>query len=170
MAFTIPRRNASWASMISPVKMSSHALAMPTRRGRKYVPPQSGCSPRLTNACVNFAAVEARRMSQPSARFIPAPAAAPFTAAITGLGASRIASSTRSRSGATLSSSGRAGARHDQHANLGILTGPEDGVVEIVAQRIAQRVQALGAVQGERGDGVLHFVDQALVVGHGPLL
>src|SRR5215472_6589224 len=169
--------------------MSSHALAMPTRRGRKYVPPQSGCSPRLTNACVNFAAVEARRMSQPSARFIPAPAAAPFTAAITGLGASRIASSTRSRSGATLSSGRRAaflgivhgldvaagaealaGARHDQHANLRILTGPEDGVVEIVAQRIAQRVQALGAVQGERGDGVLHFVDQALVVGHGPLL
>ena len=110
-AFTIPSRSASWASMISPVKMSSHALAMPTRRGRKYVPPQSGCRPRLTKAWVNFAAVDARRMSQPSARFIPAPAAAPFTAAITGLGASRIASSTRSRRGATLSSSGRAGAR-----------------------------------------------------------
>jgi hypothetical protein len=61
----------------------------------------------LTNAWVNFAAVEASRISQPSARFMPAPAAAPFTAAMTGWGASRIASRTRSRRGATLSISGR---------------------------------------------------------------
>src|SRR2546430_13201476 len=45
-------------------------------------------------------------------------------------------------------------------SNLRVLAGPEDCVVEIVAQGVAQRVQALRAVQGERGDGVLHFVDQ----------
>src|SRR4030095_14858961 len=47
--------------------------------------------PRLTKAWVNFAAVDAMRRSQPRARFMPAPAAAPFTAAMMGWGASRMA-------------------------------------------------------------------------------
>ena len=94
--------------MIWPVKIISHAFAMPTTRGRKYVPPQSGWSPRRTNACENRAALEARRMSQASARFIPAPAAAPFTAAMSGFGESRMSSTVRSRDGATRSMSGRA--------------------------------------------------------------
>ena len=41
--------------------MSSSAFAGPTSRGRKYVPPQSGCNPRLTKAWENFAAEEATR-------------------------------------------------------------------------------------------------------------
>src|SRR5215470_7937554 len=110
-ALTIPSRSASCASMTSPVKISSQALAVPTTRGRKYVPPQSGCRPRLTKAWANFAAVDAMRMSQASARFIPAPAAAPLTAAMTGLGASRSASTVRSRPGATFSISGRGAPR-----------------------------------------------------------
>ena len=47
-------------------------------------------------------------MSQARARFMPAPAAAPFTAAINGLGESRMSSTVRSREGATRSRSGRA--------------------------------------------------------------
>src|SRR5262249_1344250 len=38
------------------------------------------------------------------------------------------------------------------------------------AQRAAQGVEALRPVERQRRDGVLHFVDQTLVVGHGPLL
>src|SRR5204863_414162 len=98
---------ASSASMICPVKIISAAFAMPTTRGRKYVPPQSGCRPRRTKACENRAALEARRMSQARARFIPAPTAAPFTAAMSGFGESRIRSTVRSRDGATRSMSGR---------------------------------------------------------------
>ena len=46
-------------------------------------------------------------MSQASARFMPAPAAAPLTAAMTGFGVSRRASTVRSRPGATFSAIGR---------------------------------------------------------------
>ena len=63
-----------------------------------------------------------------------------------------------------------AGAGHDQNANIRVLTRPEDRVVEIVAERVAEGVEALRTVQGQGGDGVLHFVDQALVVGHDGLL
>ena len=54
-----------------------------------------------------LAAVEAMRISQASARFIPAPAAGPFTAAMIGLGESRMARTTLSRKGATRSSRAR---------------------------------------------------------------
>ncbi len=112
-------------------------------------------------------------MSQASARFIPAPAAAPLTAAMMGWGASRIARSTRSLSGATLSSTGRS-ARASLASFIaftsppeqkplpapvstiartsGIGRGAQHGVVEIVAQRVAQRVEPLRAVEGEGGE------------------
>ena len=119
---TRPRRSASAASIRSPVKIISQALAIPTTRGRKYVPPQSGCRPRLTKAWANLASVEAMRRSQPSARFMPAPAAAPLTAAMMGWGASRMARSVRSRPGAIFSMSGRS--RAPALASLMALTSP----------------------------------------------
>src|SRR5262249_12725898 len=63
-----------------------------------------------------------------------------------------------------------ASAGYHDHANVGIAAGAEHGVVEVVAQRAAQGVEALRPVERQRRDGVLHFVDQTLVVGHGPLL
>ena len=57
----------------------------------KNVPPESGTSPMFTNAGTKTAASAAMRMSHAHANDIPAPAAAPFTAAITGFSSARIA-------------------------------------------------------------------------------
>ena len=62
--------------------------------------------PRLTKAWENFAALDAMRMSHASARFIPAPAAAPLIAAMIGFGQSRMARMIRSRIGASRSLAG----------------------------------------------------------------
>ena len=43
---TMLKRTASSTSTLRPVKISSLALARPTRRGRKYMPPPSGMIPR----------------------------------------------------------------------------------------------------------------------------
>ena len=115
--------------------------------------------------------MEAMRTSQASARFMPAPAAAPLTAAMIGFGQSRIARIVRSRIGrpsrrrplaalrlalvhrlhvaARAEAPSRAG--DDEHAHLRVGRGAER-LVEVLAQRVAERVQPLGAVQGERGD------------------
>ena len=57
----------------------------------KNVPPESGTSPMFTNAGTNTAASDAMRTSHAQANDMPAPAAAPLTAAITGFSSARIA-------------------------------------------------------------------------------
>ena len=71
---------------MSPVIASPIAFARPTRRGNSQVPPQSGIRPILENAWIKLADLAAITMSQPSAKFAPAPAATPLTIAITGTG------------------------------------------------------------------------------------
>ena len=66
------------------------ARCVPTRRGRKYEPPVSGIRPSLQNGCRKLALSLAMTRSQASAKLQPAPAATPFTAAITGIGNARI--------------------------------------------------------------------------------
>ena len=61
-------------------------------RGRNQVLPQSGTSPIRVKACRKVADSPASTMSQASARLMPAPAAAPLTAATIGFGYWRIAS------------------------------------------------------------------------------
>ncbi len=56
------------------------------------MPPASGIRPIRTKAWVKFAERAAMMMSPASARFIPAPAATPFTALTIGFGQLRIAS------------------------------------------------------------------------------
>ncbi|MNH38740.1 hypothetical protein D3C79_998190 [compost metagenome] len=65
------------------------ARAIPTRRGRVQVPPESGIRPILQNAWIKLAERAARTRSQASGMFAPAPAATPLTAQITGSGRSR---------------------------------------------------------------------------------
>ncbi len=50
-----PHSRDSRAERVRPVKISSDALAHPIIRGRNQVPPDSGTTPRLTNAAANFA-------------------------------------------------------------------------------------------------------------------
>ena len=57
--------------------------------------PESGTSPILMNAGTKLAESAAIRMSQANASDMPAPAAGPFTAAITGFSSLRIASTFR---------------------------------------------------------------------------
>jgi hypothetical protein len=66
------------------------ARAVPARRGRKNVPPESGTNPSRAKACTNVAERAAMTMSQASARFVPAPAATPLTAHTIGLGSARM--------------------------------------------------------------------------------
>ena len=64
------------------MKISSFAFVSPIRRGRKYMPPPSGTSPRSTKLITKLAACDAMMKSQQSARSAPRPAAGPLTAAI----------------------------------------------------------------------------------------
>ena len=72
--------------------MSSLALAMPTRRGRRWVPEKPGVMPRPTSGWPNLApplpsalGPAARMMSQLIASSQPPPRAKPLTAAMVGI-------------------------------------------------------------------------------------
>ena len=56
------------------------------------MPPESGTRPSFENACTKLAERAAITRSQASAMFAPAPAATPLTAAMTGMGSARSAS------------------------------------------------------------------------------
>src|SRR5271168_3857234 len=84
MRSTTPMRSASAAPIMSPVHSIHAARDSPARRGSRYVPPKSGNNPTFAKFWPNMAWSLAMRISQPSATFIPAPAAGPFTAATTG--------------------------------------------------------------------------------------
>ena len=62
------------------------ARAVPTRRGSVQVPPESGTRPSLENDWMKLADFAAMTRSHASAMLAPAPAATPFTAAMTGIG------------------------------------------------------------------------------------
>ncbi len=87
-----PQFSACCAESLSPSIASPIARAEPTRRGRKYVPPESGIRPILQNAWMKLADFAAITMSHASAMFAPAPAATPLTAQTTGSGRLRSAS------------------------------------------------------------------------------
>ena len=82
----MPQAAACSAASLLPSKANPNARALPTRRGRVQVPPESGSSPSLANACTKLAELAAMTRSQARAMLAPAPAATPLTAAITGIG------------------------------------------------------------------------------------
>src|SRR5438876_1319715 len=93
---TSPIASASSAATIRPVKQISLAWAGPISRVSSQDAPRSPADrPIRTNAALNFAMVDANRMSAASASDSPPPAAAPLTAAITGTRMPRTASSAR---------------------------------------------------------------------------
>src|SRR5262249_27557574 len=59
-----------------------------------------------------------------------------------------------------------AGARHHDDAHAVVLGGARERVLQILAQRVTERVQALRAIEGERRDAVLLLVEHALVGAH----
>ena len=89
---TSPHSCASSALSLRPLQSHSNARAYPSSRVTKNVPPESGTSPMFTNAGMKLAESAAIRMSHAHANDSPAPAAGPFTAAITGFSSDRIAS------------------------------------------------------------------------------
>src|SRR5260370_393711 len=82
----IPQAAASSAGSLLPSKVNPSARALPTRRGKVHVPPESGSRPSFENAWTKLAERAAMTRSQASAILAPAPAATPLTAAITGMG------------------------------------------------------------------------------------
>ena len=82
---TRPARSASAASIMRPVRLMSIALALPTARVRRCVPPMPGMTPSLISGWPNFAVSAAMMMSHIIASSQPPPSAKPATAAITGL-------------------------------------------------------------------------------------
>ena len=67
---------------------SSFAFCMPTIRGSSQLPPKSSESPRRVKISEKRARSAATTRSHPSARFMPAPTASPFTFAMVGFGSS----------------------------------------------------------------------------------
>jgi hypothetical protein len=89
-AFQIkPHRSGVFRRQALAESASPIARALPTSRGRKYVPPESGTSPSFENDWTKLAERAASTMSQARAILAPAPAATPFTAHTTGLGRAR---------------------------------------------------------------------------------
>src|SRR5215510_718168 len=82
---TRPERSASAASIMRPVKIRSMALALPTARVRRCVPPMPGITPSLISGWPNFALSAAMIRSHCIASSHPPPSAKPATAATTGL-------------------------------------------------------------------------------------
>src|SRR6516165_7805808 len=68
--------------MISPVRISCRARPLPTRRGKRCVPPPPGRTPNLTSGCPNFADSEAIRIVHAMAVSQPPPSANPLTAGL----------------------------------------------------------------------------------------
>jgi hypothetical protein len=66
----------------SPIRFISSALASPTSRGRRWVPPKPGMMPSLISGWPNSADCAASRTSQAMASSQPPPKAMPLTAAI----------------------------------------------------------------------------------------
>ena len=77
------------------VRTRSIALALPTARGRRCVPPAPGMMPSLISGWPNFALSAAMTMSHIIATSQPPPSAKPATAAITGFFTCRIVSQLR---------------------------------------------------------------------------
>ena len=71
---------------MSPERISRMAWPVPTRRGRRWVPPPPGMRPRLISGWPKRALSEAMRMSQDMASSQPPPRQKPLIMAITGLG------------------------------------------------------------------------------------
>ena len=78
-----------------PVSAMSMALALPTARGRRCVPPAPGMMPSLISGWPNFALSAAMMKSHIIASSQPPPSAKPLTAAITGLRMLRMVSQLR---------------------------------------------------------------------------
>jgi len=57
-------------------------------------------------------------------------------------------------------------AREDDGADVGVGGGSLHGVVQIVTERVAEGIQSLRSVQGQRGDGVAHVIEETLVIRH----
>src|SRR3546814_16018478 len=78
---TNPIANASAAEIISPVSMSSAALAKPTARGSAQAPPSPGPSPSLMKLEAKLALSPSLHTSEEQASTQPTPIANPVTAA-----------------------------------------------------------------------------------------
>ena len=78
-------RSASVASIMRPVRHISMALALPTWRISRCVPPEPGMTPSLISGWPNLAVSAAMMMSHIMASSQPPPSAKPATAATTGL-------------------------------------------------------------------------------------
>ncbi len=85
----MPRSAASAAVSRGDVNISSFAFASPTSLGRNHDVPKSPLAPTLANAVTSTARSAAIRRSAASAIDSPAPAAAPGSAATTGIGSRR---------------------------------------------------------------------------------
>ena len=83
---TRPTRSASAPSITSPNTTPANVACGPAMRRSIQVWPPPGWMPICRKRVSNLALRAAMRTSQPSARFMPAPTAAPFTAASVGSG------------------------------------------------------------------------------------
>ncbi len=87
---TRPAASASFAGIGSPDRIIGSAFSMPTRRGRRCVPPAPGIRPSLISGRPSRVPGAATRKWQPSVISSPPPSGVPCTAAMVGLATSSI--------------------------------------------------------------------------------
>ncbi len=172
---TSPPASASSASNTRPVATHSIAWPMPTTRGRNQLEHASGTIPRRAKTKPILAPSAARRMSIGSVMVAPTPTAGPLMAAITGLVESKMRrvtmpppsrgtspSAARSRQSNVSPPRGEVGARAEAASRAGdddrthVVVGVRvvEGVEQLVAHRLGERVESFGPVERDGQDVV----------------
>ena len=173
---------------------------MPTSRGRNHDEAASGTIPRRANTKPMRADSDARRTSIGSVMVMPTPTAGPLMAPITGFNERKIRNETspppsrgtpaevwmseppRLKVSAPSPEVG-AGAEpapspgHDDRPHVVVRVGAVERVDELVHHLVGERVEPVGAIEGDGGDavghvegdlGVLHARDGTRTAGRGP--
>ena len=151
-------------------------------RGRVWVPPAAGMSPRFASGILKEASVDARRRSQRRAISNPEPMQWPWMATIRGLSRSRKrpqrsrlqrASRAATTDGAVPNSVRSAPAQKllpmpERRIDpiSGVVAGGFQGLIEIVSHGGVEGVVDMGAVEFDFGDGSALVVDDGFEGGH----
>ena len=165
--------------------MATHSIAwlMPTTRGRNQLEQASGMIPRRANTKPMRACSEARRTSIGRVIVAPTPTAGPLMAAITGLvrvedpqrqfaavvagdrvrlAALAVVEGLTAAAEVGAGAESAAGAGDDHGVDVVVGVGAVEGLHQLAAHLPGPRVQAVGAVEGDREDAPIELVDDLL--------
>jgi hypothetical protein len=148
---------------LSPSRASPIARALPTRRGRKYVPPESGTRPILENACRHaFDGAHDRQRQRLQCQHERLVVLLDRRAEIDGRRAGRDVAIGQVLSGTKAA----AFAGQEQHARGRVLLHPRERIAQLAMHVAGEAVQPVGARERDARDAAGAF-ESNLFVRHG---